>query len=538
VIGDLKGQSAKQTLDADGQIVAPGFIDGHTHMDAQIFWDPLGNNSVWHGVTSVIMGNCGFSLAPCAEKDKEIVFNNLERAEDISPAAMNAGIPWSWETFPEYLDVVDKLPKGINYSGYVGHSALRTYVMGERAMSEPANADDLVGLKRNLEESIRAGAMGMSTTCASTHRTPDGRPVASRLAEWSEVEELVGVMSTLGAGVFEIARENNEHSLEEAEAERDQLKKLAIDSKVPVTFGNPWYKRWRKNTWRTHLLMADEITAAGGKVLIQGSATWHNSLRSFETIMPYDKAAVWSEFRALPIEEQKKGLKDPAMRQRLIDAAKNHIHKPNPAYANAFNSAVDWDWFFPMTDALPPFKSMAAHAAETGKDPVELLVDMSIDSDFKLFFVDPANNEDLDVCIAMINHPRTAVTFTDSGAHVTVTVNPVHTFLLGHWVRNAQAITIEAAIRKITFDVAAFWGIQKRGLLKEGWHADLCIFDLNTVKPQLPSLVHDLPTGAPRLLQKADGIMATIVNGEILIKDNQHTGALPGRLIRGPLAHH
>jgi N-acyl-D-aspartate/D-glutamate deacylase len=226
------------------------------------------------------------------------------------------------------------------------------------------------------------------------------------------------------------------------------------------------------------------------------------------------------------------------MRQRLIDAAKNHIHKPNPAYANAFNSAVDWDWFFPMTDALPPFKSMAAHAAETGKDPVELLVDMSIDSDFKLFFVDPANNEDLDVCIAMINHPRTAVTFTDSGAHVTVTVNPVHTFLLGHWVRNAQAITIEAAIRKITFDVAAFWGIQKRGLLKEGWHADLCIFDLNTVKPQLPSLVHDLPTGAPRLLQKADGIMATIVNGEILIKDNQHTGALPGRLIRGPLAHH
>ena len=378
--------------------------------------------------------------------------------------------------------------------------------------------------------------MGMSTTCASTHRRPDGRPVASRLAAWSEVEALVGVMSDLGAGVFEIARENNEHSAEQAAAERAQIRNLAVETRVPITFGNPWYKRWRKNTWQEQILLCDEITAGGGRVLIQGSATWHNSLRNFDTIMPWDKGA-WAEFRKKPIAEQKQALKDPAVRRRLVEAAQNHVHKPDPSMPNAFQAKVDWDWFFPMTDTLPPFKSMAARAAEAGKDPIELLIDMSVESDFKLFFVDPANNEDLDVCIAMINHPRTAVTFTDSGAHVTVTVNPVHTFLLGHWVRNAGAITLESAIRKITFDVAAFWGLRKRGLVREGWHADLCIFDIDTVKPQLPTLVHDLPTGAARLLQKADGIKATIVNGEVLIRDNEHTGALPGRLMRGPLAY-
>ncbi|MBL4867825.1 MAG: amidohydrolase family protein, partial [Pseudomonadales bacterium] len=185
--------SAKEVIDAAGQIVSPGFIDGHTHMDAQVSWDPLGTCSVWHGITTVVMGNCGFTLAPCAPKDKHLVVRNLERAEDISGAAMEAGIDWTWTTFPEYLDSLDRLPKGINYSGYVGHSALRTFAMGERAFTEAPTDIEMQAMKDELADSIRAGAMGFSTSRTRNHQTPNGDPVASRLASWDEVKELVGV---------------------------------------------------------------------------------------------------------------------------------------------------------------------------------------------------------------------------------------------------------------------------------------------------------------------------------------------------------
>ena len=181
-IGDLAGAAAKETIDAEGHVVSPGFVDGHTHMDAQVFWDTVGGNSCWAGVTSVVMGNCGFTLAPCSEKEKSLVLHNFERAEDIAPEAMEAGIPWTWETFPEYLDVVDALPKGLNYASYVGHSALRTHIMGKRAMEEEASADDFAAMKRALEDSMRAGAIGLSTSRSGAHRTPLGKPVASRMA--------------------------------------------------------------------------------------------------------------------------------------------------------------------------------------------------------------------------------------------------------------------------------------------------------------------------------------------------------------------
>src|ERR1700685_3942250 len=206
-IGKIR-ERARETLDADGHIVAPGLVDAHTHMDAQVFWDALGTSSCWHGVTSVVMGNCGFSLAPCGEKDKLLVMRNLERAEDISPEAMQAGIKWSWTTFAQYLDAVDRTPKGINYAAYMGHSALRTYVMGERAFTDEATPNDLEAMKREVRDAIRAGAIGFTTSRTRNHQTPDGQPVASRLANWEEIRQLVGVMGGLNAGVFELAGED------------------------------------------------------------------------------------------------------------------------------------------------------------------------------------------------------------------------------------------------------------------------------------------------------------------------------------------
>jgi N-acyl-D-amino-acid deacylase len=534
-IGDLKGQSAKETIDAEGKVVSPGFVDGHTHMDAQVFWDPLGTCSVWHGVTSVVMGNCGFSLAPCAEKDKRLVFSNLERAEDISPAAMEAGIPWSWTTYPEYLDALERLPKAINYAGYVGHSALRSYVMGQRSFTEQATPDDMAAMKRELETSIRAGAIGFSTSRSRNHRTAEGHPVASRIGAWSEVVELVGVLGKLGAGVFELSREDTRDDKERRKVEQQEIKDLALSTGVPITFGGSWSHRGKHEDWRSQFAMVDETCAAGGKMLVQGSATWNGSLRSFESLMPYDKAPLWAEFRKLPLEEQEKGLRNPEMRAKLVDAAKNFQYVPNPAYPNAYR-AVDWNWIFPLYKPLPPYKSMAEISKDTGKHPIDLMIDMALEKHLKMFFIAPSNNEDQDYVIAMIRHPRSCVTFSDSGAHVSSVINPVQTHLLGHWVRNAQAITLEAAVRKITHDVASFWGLKGRGLLREGNHADVVVFDPQAISPQMPTMGYDLPTGAQRILQKADGIDVTMVNGEVLLRDGQHTGALPGKIMRGPLA--
>ncbi len=536
-IGDLSAESANEVIDAEGHVVAPGFIDGHTHMDAQLFWDDIGRNACWHGVTTVVMGNCGFSLAPCSDAEKNLVLHNFERAEDIPPEAMNEGIDWTWDSFPEFFDAVDQLPKGLNYAGYVGHSALRTHAMGQRAMEEQANEDDLAEMKRALADGMRAGAVGFSTSRTWSHRTTTGKPVASRLANWHELLELTGVLRDLGTGIVQLARENVIDDPDERQVEYDQLKELALDHGLPVTFGNTWYRHTHPDLWRSQVQLIDEIAAAGGKVLMQGTAAWNGSLRSFETMTPYDMIPVWKDFRLLPLEEQEAGLRDPEMRAKLVDAVKAHKHNPDPSLPNLLQRPVEWDWTFPLHNTLPPHPSVADIAAERGAEPIDVFLDLALEKHLKLFFIQPSHNQDQDAVLAMIRHPNCVVTFSDAGAHVATTVNPIHGHLLGHWVRNAQAITMEAAIRKITFDLAAFWGLKGRGWLREGYHADIVVFDPETIAPEMPELLHDLPAGAPRIMQKSAGIRTTIVNGQILMRNNEHSGAYPGQLLRGQLAH-
>ena len=534
-IGKIR-ERAREVIDADGLVVTPGFIDGHTHMDAQIFWDPLGTCSCWHGVTTVVMGNCGFTLAPCPESQKHLVVRNLERAEDIAAEAMAAGIEWKWTTFPEFLDCLDALPKGINYAGYLGHCALRTYVMGERAFEQAASEDDLHAMERELRDAIRAGAIGFTTSRSPIHETPDGRPVASRLATWGEVRRLVGVMGEMNAGIFELAGEAVGRELGDLAGFRDyhvRLRDLAVETGRPITWGM-FSRLEAPAVWRRYMELLDETAAAGGRMFAQVHSRGLNVVLSFKTQLPFDHLPAWKPFRALALAEQRQRLRDPETRRRLIAGAHE---RPERRALGTEARPFPYEWIFLYDTVAGPHRTVAEIARERGVDPAEAMIDLALERDLERFFVHPVANEDQDAVLEMMRHPRAVVTFSDSGAHVSQIIDSsLQTHLLSHWVRAKQAFTLEQAVRMLTLVPATHWGFADRGLVREGFAADLIVFDPDTISPELPEVVNDLPAGARRLVQRARGIAATIVNGEVLLRDGKHTGALPGQLLRGPLA--
>ena len=523
-------ERAKQTIDAAGHIVSPGFVDGHTHMDAQIFWDPIGSCSSYHGVTSVVMGNCGFTLAPCKQEDADMVFRNLERAEDLSRDAMLEGIDWRWETFPEFLDVIDELPKGINYAGYIGHSALRTYVMGERAFSDGASEDDVRKMQHLVKQAMQAGAIGFSTSRTFNHLTADDRPVASRIAEWDEVRAIVNAVGETGKGLFEIAGEAPGRDPARIAEYHGRLRDLAVESGVPQTWGM-FSVRAAPDLWRPYFDLLDETAAAGGRMFAQVHSRALSSLLSFESNTPFDTWDYWSDFRQLPLTEQAAKMRNPEIKAKLIEVASREYTGPRVVGAEA--RPPEWDYIYPMDDMVYDKPSMAELARAKGVHPVELMIDMALERDLKMFFRQPIANEDQSQVLDMMKHPRSVITFSDSGAHVSqIMDSSLQTHLLSYWVREKQAMTLEEAVKQITYNTATLWGLHDRGLIREGMAADLVVFDADTIGARMPDVVHDLPAGAKRLKQTADGILNTVVNGEILLTNNEHSGAVPGRLLR------
>jgi N-acyl-D-aspartate/D-glutamate deacylase len=531
-IGTIHGRG-REELDARHQVVTPGFIDGHTHMDAQVAWDPLGTCSCWHGVTSVVMGNCGFTLAPCRPDERHLVVRNLERAEDIPADAMEAGIDWTWETYAQYLDAVARWPKGINYAGYVGHSALRTYTMGERAFSEPATAEDLAAMKRELADALAAGAVGFTTSRTRNHETADRRPVASRVADWNEVRELVQVMGDLGGGIFEIAGEDTGRDVDRLGDYLRRLRDLAVESRVPVTWGM-FSSRFAPGMWRAYFDMLDETARAGGRMFAQVHSRSLCVVLSFETRLPFDRLPEWRDVRGRSLDEQRVLLRDGEVRRRLVRAAAEAQYG---GVTGAEARKPDYEWTMLMDDPCGPHRSIGEIARERGVDPVEALIEVALERDLKAFFVQPLFNESLDDVLEMMKHPRSVVTFSDSGAHVSqIMDSSLQTQVLAYWVRRRRAITLEEGVRMLTLEPASAWGFHERGLLREGLAADVIVFDPDRVAPEMPEVVTDLPAGARRLRQKARGFHASVVNGQVVLRDGEHTGAYPGRVLRGALA--
>ena len=517
-IGRIKERGTTD-IDADGHVVTPGFIDAHTHMDAQVFWDELGSNSCWHGVTTVVMGHCGFTLAPTRDDAHELVVRSLERAEDIAPAALAAGIEWTWTDFAGYLDALDRVPKGINYASNIGHSALRTYVMGERAFAGEATADDLAAMKVELEAAMRAGAFGFTTSRTMHHQTSDDRPVASRLASWSEVCDLVAVLGGLGVGIFQMVSDR-----EVPEGDPHQLLlDLALATGVPVATTG-------MNAQSLEFL--DRSVAAGARMWGVTHPRGIGAFSSFRSQLPFDRLPEWRELRALPIEEQRRQLEDPDVVARLVKIA------DEGPYGAAFGGEArppEFDRMQVFSSPLPPNPTVAEAAAARGVHPVALMIQLALDTDMRQLFWQTFAPFDHDTVKRCLAHPDTVVGFSDSGAHVSQMADAsIETHLLGHWVRNTQEFTLAEAVRMLTLEPARAYNFSDRGLVREGMVADLNVFDPDTVAPEMPELVYDLPGGARRLVQKSTGFLATLVAGEVLIDRGEATAARPGRLVRGP----
>jgi N-acyl-D-amino-acid deacylase len=525
-------ETGTDEVDAEGHVVTPGFIDGHTHLDVQMCWDPLGTCSSWHGVTSVIMGNCGFTVAPMRASERHLALRSLERAEDIAGEVIAAGVDWQWETYADYLGVLDRSPLGINVAGFVGHSAVRPYVMGEAAFERTATDDEIATMQRVVAESLRAGAIGFSTSRSPNHRTTTDQPVASGVADWREVQALAGVMRDLGGGIFQLAQEQYDDT-ERNDEYRERLTRLGIDTGRPVLFvaGAPAHDDGKV---RETLEWIERSNARGGRLTGCVHTREFISVLGFKVGLPFDALPSWAQLRSRPLAEQRAVLADPVSRAPFVAEAMAGSYRKG---IGAEIRPPKWELLRVLHAPTGPWRTVGELAAERGTTPVDVMIDESLARDFDLYFAQPFANLNLDAVRTFLAHPYTVIGIADTGAHVSQLLDSsITTHLLSYWVRTREAFTLEQAVRMLTFDPATTWGLRDRGLLREGMVADITVFDPATVGERLPDTAYDQPGGVRRLVQKADGYLATIVNGQVLLRDGEHTGALPGQVLRGTCA--
>ena len=530
-VGTVDGGGAARTIAADGRLVSPGFVDGHTHLDAQLAWDPIGSSSCWHGVTSVVLGNCGVTFAPCHPADRRYLAELMESVEDIPAGSIMEGLPWDWETYGEYLDTLDRMPRGINVGGMVGHCAVRQWAMGERGLDrEPATDDDIDAMVSIVDEAIARGALGFSTSRTLLHRVPDGRPVPGTWAEPKELLAIADVLGTYGRGTFEVAPrlgERDADSLEGTRAEVAWMAEVNRRTGRPVTFGLA-HSFSRPDLYARVLDFVDEEAATGGVLRPQTTARGIGLLFGIAHRTLFDGCPSWRALRELSLEGRLAALDDPESRARLIADA--DAQPPGLDMNLVFVLGTDGDARYDYS----PADSLAAHAARAGETPAAAFVRLSRETRGRVLFNFPFLNQTMDAVEAMLHHPSIMIGLADAGAHVGMIMDAsLPTFFLAHWVRERGDFTIEDGIRRLTSDTAAVFGIPDRGVLAEGAFADVNVFDLDALACPMPEYVYDFPGGAGRFLQRARGYDMTVVNGQVFMEQGEHTGVLAGNLLRG-----
>jgi N-acyl-D-aspartate/D-glutamate deacylase len=522
--GSISGGAAR-VIDAKGLVVTPGFIDPHTHYDAQICWDPLVSCSSWHGVTSVVMGNCGVGLAPCKPSEREIAAWNLVHVEAIPYEVLNQGLTWDWETFPQYIDAAERRGLGINAGFLAALSPFRHWVMGEDAMNRAASPDETAQIRALIHEAIGAGALGFSLTVMPQHLGYKAQPLACRLASHDELRAYAGVLNEYQRGVIEIALTKQPSTV--SEKEYALLDLLSAASRRPVTWLNLRDRDDQPNAWLETLDYVAPLLRRGcvPQVAARPLIIEFNLRNPFLFASMNSMKAVFGD---KSIEAQMRVYADPDFR-RSFNAELGRRAVLN----DLWNRATIKETSAPGLKSLE-WRTVAEAARDRGLDPLNAFFDLAIEDHLDLVFMMPLLDINEERVARKFSDPRTMIGISDGGAHVDMLCNAGYpTYLIGTFVRERRALSLEHAVKRITSEPAAFFGLHDRGVLKPGMAADFAIFDFDKIAcPERPEIRFDLPGGGRRLVTEARGMKYTIVNGSVLLEDGHHSGALPGHVLR------
>jgi N-acyl-D-amino-acid deacylase len=532
-VGKVDGSGIDE-IDANGMLVTPGFVDIHTHYDAQLAWDPLLLPSSNHGVTTVVTGNCGVGFAPCQPSDRELLMSLMEGIEDIPRAAMVEGLPWTWESFPEFLDFLDTRPCAVDFASHVPHGAVRVSAMGDRAVKrEPATAADIDLMARTVSEAVEAGAIGFSTARSLKHRTIEGELSPEATAGEEELTGIAQGLGQIGKGVLQFL-DDFHMTTEEASPGFAMWRRIAASSGRPTSF-SLIQPHSAPDEWRHILKFAQEANDGGLRLRGQVSSRAIGSLYGLELSgHPFMKTPSYLAIAGLPHDELIRAMATPDVRARIVSEEPSFNMGRGRVIGEMFELGDPPDY------SPSPDSSLAARAGRDGMSTAELAYDLLLASGGTGMLYFPAANfadRNLDVALEMMKHDSTVIGLGDGGAHVARTCDAsIPSHLLTYWTRDrvGEQLSVGTAIRMITQETARAVGFLDRGELTPGMIGDVNIIDYDHLQLRAPTARRDLPTGATRLVQPVDGYVATIKAGHVTFRDGESTGALPGNLIRGP----
>jgi len=525
-IGKLSGPAGR-AIDAGGQVVSPGFIDNHCHYDAQVTWDPLCSFSCDHGATSVIFGNCSLSLAPVKKDRKEQRrLNEFLSYVEAIPMEVLDTLEFTWETFPEYLDEMDR-NLGVNIGNLIGHTAVRHYVMGEDCQKRTATDDEIRQMQGLVRDGMQAGALGLSVSRNQGHFDPQGALIPALWADEKEMFALGDVLREMGTGLIQSGGGNG------AEMKDALMSRLSEATGRTVVYNNLGQTMRRPGQWQKQMEQVNATTARGIRAFPMCTPNRITDYFQMRNTQTFRGLPVWHPICLSSPEEQLKAYADPEVRKKLHDEAVEFKSGPAIGICSTW-----WDYMVVQTAVLDKNKWMEGKtlgeiAKAQGKGVIDCLCDLSIEENLDTGWLHGENNVDDEAVAKILTYPNAVIGLSDGGAHVQFQSGfGFSTRLLSEWVREKKAMSLEQAVRRLTFESASIFGLYDRGLLRPGMVADIVIFDPDTVKPLPLEVLHDFPTGAKRIKEPAQGIHMTIVNGQVLMEDGKHSGNLPGRVLR------